>query len=259
VSGSGDTPSAVAFVPARSGSERVPGKNVRPLAGHPLLAYAIETALQSGVFERVVVSTDSEAIADVARWYGADVPFLRPPEYATSVSPDVEWLLYTVERLEEAYELYALVRATNPFRGPAAVRRGLEQLLATPEADSIRAVERVKQHPGKMWLLDENGRTMRPLLDQSQLDVAWHAGQYQALPAVYVQNSALEIVRARAVAETGTREGRVVAPFLTEGHEGFNVDDEDDWERAEQLHGSGVASLPAVTRGPYPAAPVSGS
>jgi N-acylneuraminate cytidylyltransferase len=259
VSGSGDTPSAVAFVPARSGSERVPGKNVRPLAGHPLLAYAIETALQSGVFERVVVSTDSEAIADVARWYGADVPFLRPPEYATSVSPDVEWLLYTVERLEEAYELYALVRATNPFRGPAAVRRGLEQLLATPEADSIRAVERVKQHPGKMWLLDEDGRTMRPLLDQSQLAVAWHAGQYQALPAVYVQNSALEIVRARAVAETGAREGRVVAPFLTEGHEGFNVDDEDDWERAEQLHASGVASLPAVTRGPYPAAPVSGS
>ena len=80
-------PRAVAFVPARSGSERVPGKNVRPLAGHPLLAYAIETALQSGVFERVVVSTDSEEIADVARWYGADVPFLRPAEYATSTSP----------------------------------------------------------------------------------------------------------------------------------------------------------------------------
>jgi N-acylneuraminate cytidylyltransferase len=259
VSGSGDTPSAVAFVPARSGSERVPGKNVRPLAGHPLLAYAIETALQSGVFERVVVSTDSEAIADVARWYGADVPFLRPAEYATSVSPDVEWLLYTVDRLEEAYELYAIVRATNPFRGPATVRRGLAQLLATPEADSIRAVERVKQHPGKMWLLDEDGRTMRPLLDQSQLDVAWHAGQYQALPAVYVQNSALEIVRARAVADTGTREGRVVAPFLTEGHEGFNVDDEEDWERAERLHSSGLASLPEVTRAPYPAAPVSGS
>ena len=73
-------PRAVAFVPARSGSERVPHKNVRPLAGHPLLAYAIETALQSGTFERVVVSTDSEEIADVARWYGADVPFLRPSE-----------------------------------------------------------------------------------------------------------------------------------------------------------------------------------
>ena len=244
-------PSAVAFVPARSGSERVLGKNVRPLAGHPLLAYAVETALQSGVFERVVCSTDSEEVAAVARWYGADVPFLRPAEYATSTSPDIEWLGSTLERLDEAYDVFAIVRATNPFRGPAVVRRGLEQLLATPEADSLRAVELVKQHPGKMWVLADDGRTMRPLLDQSHLDVAWHAGQYQALPPVYVQSSALEIAWTRVVPETGTREGRVVTPFFTEGHEGFNVDDEDDWERAERLLASGATSLPAVGRPPY--------
>jgi CMP-N,N'-diacetyllegionaminic acid synthase len=241
----------VGFVPARSGSERVPGKNVRPLAGHPLIAYAIETALRSGVFERVVVSTDSEGIAEVARWYGAEVPFLRSAEYATSTSPDVEWLSYTLPRLETSYDLFALIRCTNPFRGPDAVRRGLEQLLATPEADSLRAVELVKQHPGKMWLLAEDGRTMRPLLDQSGMDVAWHAGQYQALPPVYVQNSALEIAWTRVVTEGGTREGRVVAPFLTEGYEGFNVDDEEDWARAEQLVAAGEAVLPAVTRPPY--------
>jgi CMP-N-acetylneuraminic acid synthetase len=245
------TPSAVAFVPARSGSERVPHKNVRPLAGHPLLAYAIETARQSGVFERVVVSTDSEEIADVARWYGADVPFLRPVELATATSPDIEWLTHTLERLPERYELFALVRATNPFRGPEVVRRGLEQLLAIPEADSIRAVELVKQHPGKMWLLAEDGRTMRPLLDQSHLEVSWHAGQYQALPQVYVQNSALEIAWTRVVTGTGTREGNVLAPFLTQGLEGFNVDDEEDWERAEQLVASGEATLPGIVREPY--------
>ena len=244
-------PSAVAFVPARSGSERVPGKNIRPLAGHPLLAYAIETALQSGCFERVVVSTDSEEIAGVARWYGADVPFLRPPEYATSTSPDIEWLSYTLERLDDRYPLFALIRATNPFRGPDVVRRGLDQLLGTPEADSIRAVERVKQHPGKMWLLAGDGRTMTPLLDQSELEVAWHAGQYQALPDVYSQNSALEIAWTRVVAETGTREGEVLAPFLTQGLEGFNVDDEEDWERAERLVGGGDAALPEVGRSPY--------
>jgi len=244
-------PRAVAFVPARSGSERVPGKNVRPLAGHPLLAYAIETARQAGVFERVVCSTDSDEVAAVARHYGADVPFLRPAEYATSTSPDVEWLSYTLERLDETYDLFAIVRATNPFRGPDVLRRGLEQLLATPEAESIRAVERVKQHPGKMWLLDDDGRTMRPLLDQSHLDVAWHAGQYQALPPVYVQNSALEIAWTRVVAETGTREGRVLAPFLTEGLEGFNVDDEDDWERAESLIAAGRATLPRIAGQPY--------
>jgi CMP-N,N'-diacetyllegionaminic acid synthase len=244
-------PTAVAFVPARAGSERVPGKNIRPLAGHPLLAYAIETACRSDVFARVVVSTDSEAIAEVARWYGAEVPFLRPPEYATATSPDIEWLSYTLERLTDSYDLFAIVRATNPFRGPEAVRAGLEQLLATPEADSLRAVQRVKEHPGKMWVVDEPKRTMRPLLDQSHLDVAWHAGQYQALPEVYVQNSALEIAWTRVVAQTGTREGRVVAPYFTRAYEGFNVDDEEDWERAERLLASGAASVPAVTRAPY--------
>ncbi len=245
------TPSAVAFVPARSGSERVPQKNVRPLAGHPLLAYAIETALQSDAFERVVVSTDSEDIAEVARWYGADVPFLRPAEYATSTSPDIEWLRFTLETMPERYELFALIRATNPFRGPDAVRRGLDQLLATPAADSLRAVELVKQHPGKTWVLEEGGRLMRPLLEQSHLEVTWHAGQYQALPPVYIQNSALEIARTRVVTELGTREGNVVAPFFTEGYEGFNVDDEEDWERAEQLVASGRATLPAVGQPPY--------
>jgi CMP-N,N'-diacetyllegionaminic acid synthase len=247
VSAAGEkTPRAIAFVPARSGSERVPGKNVRPLAGHPLLAYAIETARQSGVFERVVLSTDSEAIAEVGRAYGADVPFLRPAELATSTSPDIEWLRYTVERLDESYDLFGIVRATNPFRGPDTIRRGYEQLLATPEADSIRAVELVKQHPGKMWVLEGNGRTMRPILDQSHLDVAWHAGQFQALPPVYVQNSALEIAWLRVVSETGTREGHVLAPFFTEGYEGLNVDDEEDWQRAEQLVASGAATLPEI-------------
>lgn len=245
-------PSAVALIGARAGSERVPGKNVRLLAGHPLLAYAIETARRSDVFDRIVVSTDSEQIAEVARWYGAEVPILRPAELATSTSPDIEWISWTLPRLGGAFDLFAIVRATNPFRGPATVRRGLEQLLATPEADSIRAVQRVKEHPGKMWQLAADGRTMTPLLDQAELPVAWHAGQYQALPAVYVQNSALEIAWTRVVEETGTREGRVVAPFLTEGLEGLNIDDEDDFLRAESLVASGEGVLPPIDRDPFP-------
>jgi CMP-N,N'-diacetyllegionaminic acid synthase len=242
---------AIALIGARAGSERVPGKNIRPLAGHPLLAYAIAAAQQAGVFGRVLVSTDSEEIAAVARHYGADVPFLRPAEYASATSPDIEWISYTLPRLAEAYDLFAIVRATNPFRGPDVIRRGLDQLLATPEADSIRAVELVKQHPGKMWTLSEDGRTMAPLLDQSDLEVAWHAGQYQALPRVYVQNSALEIAWTRVVTEHRTREGRALAPFLTQGLEGFNVDDEDDWARAEQLVAEGNAVLPSIVTPPF--------
>jgi CMP-N,N'-diacetyllegionaminic acid synthase len=89
---------------------------------------------------------------------------------------------------------------------------------------------------------------MRPLLDQSHLEVAWHAGQYQALPPIYVQNSSLEIAWTRVVSQTGTREGRVVAAFLTDGYEGFNIDDEEDWERARRLLDSGAAELPVVKR-----------
>jgi CMP-N-acetylneuraminic acid synthetase len=100
-------------------------------------------------------------------------------------------------------------------------------------------------------MVAEDGRTMAPVLDQSHLDVAWHAGQYQALPKVYIQNSALEIAWTRVVTDLGTREGNVVAPFLTQGFEGFNVDDEEDWERAERLVATGVAALPAVAREPY--------
>ena len=248
-------PSAIALIGARAGSERVKDKNVRRLAGHPLLAYAIETARRAEVFDRILVSTDSEQIAQVARWYGADVPFLRPVEHASSTSPDIEWIAWTLRRLDERYDLFAIVRATNPFRGPEVIRRGLDQLLATPEADSIRAVELVKQHPGKMWVIDEVGRLMRPLLDQSHLDVAWHAGQYQALPPIYVQNSALEIAWTRVVEATGTREGRMLAPFLTEGYEGLNIDDEDDFARAEELAASGRAHLPAIEREPYPGQP----
>jgi CMP-N,N'-diacetyllegionaminic acid synthase len=238
-------PSAVALIPARSGSERVRDKNIRPLAGHPLIAYAIATARQAGIFDRVVCSTDSGKIAEVAQRYGAEVPFLRPTELATATSPDIEWITHALERFDEHFDLFAIVRATNPFRGPDVLRRGLEQLLATPEADSIRAVELVKQHPGKMWIVE--GKTMRPLLDQQHLDVAWHAGQYQALPPVYVQNSALEIAWTRVVSQTGTREGKVVAPYFTDGSEGFNIDDEEDWERARLLLDEGDVDLPDVT------------
>jgi CMP-N,N'-diacetyllegionaminic acid synthase len=103
-----------------------------------------------------------------------------------------------------------------------------------------------------MWLLADDGRTMSPLLDQSHLEVAWHAGQYQALPHVYVQNSALEIAWTRVVTEQGTREGSLVAPFLTEGLEGFNVDEEEDWSRAERLVETGAVTLPAIGVEPYP-------
>ncbi|MBL8103117.1 MAG: hypothetical protein JNM02_11335, partial [Anaerolineales bacterium] len=91
-----ENPSIIALIPARAGSKRVQGKNIRPLAGHPLIAYTICAAKQSGVFADILVSTDSEEYAEIARQYGAEVPFLRPAEIAGDLALDIEWLDFTL-------------------------------------------------------------------------------------------------------------------------------------------------------------------
>jgi N-acylneuraminate cytidylyltransferase len=241
--GSRVNPSAVALIPARAGSERVPGKNVRELAGHPLLAYSIAAARESGVFGAILVSTDSEEIAAVARRYGAEVPELRPAELATSTSPDVEWVVLAMAGREE--EIFGILRPTSPFRGAATIRRAFARLVELGErADSIRSVELVRQHPGKMWILD--GELMRPLLDQPARGVPLHSMQYQALPQIHVQNSSLELAWSRVLDGEPSIAGTRVAPFLTEGYEGLTIDYPDDFERAERLAASSEAQLPRV-------------
>ena len=240
-------PSAVAFVPARAGSERVPGKNVRELAGHPLIAYSIAAARESGLFDAVVVSTDSEEIAEVARSYGAEMPALRPPELATATSPDIEWIRHMLGVLAEdgrTFELFSLLRPTSPFRGADTIRRAWDQFVALdPPADSIRAVEPCRQHPGKMWVIE--GELMRPLLDQTPGEVPTHSRQYKSLPEVYVQNSSLEIAWTR-ITEANEIAGERVVPFLTDEAEGFTIDYPSDWEQAERMVETGAARLPAA-------------
>jgi CMP-N,N'-diacetyllegionaminic acid synthase len=223
-------PGAVALIPARSGSERVPGKNIRPLAGHPLLAYAIAGARASELFDAVVVSTDSEEIAAVARQYGAEVPGLRPAELATSTSPDIEWVRHVLAGT--SYDLFSILRPTSPFRRAETIRRAWQVFHGVPDADSLRAVRPVREHPGKMWLLEDE--IMRPLLPQPPGEVPTHSRQTAALPAVYVQDSSLEIARTRLV-PTGEIAGARVVPFIPEGVEGFSIDYPDDWEEAERL------------------------
>src|SRR3954469_15992234 len=197
-------PSAVALIPARAGSRRVPGKNIRPLAGHPLIAYTIAGATEAGIFDAVIVSTDSEEIAAIARHYGAEVPGLRPAEMAGATTPDIDWVRWPLELLADdarEFDLFSILRPTSPFRRGTAIRQAWDQLLAVEGADSIRAVELCKQHPGKMWVLESEcgpppagrrtggrarvtGTLMRPLLAQGD-GVPLHSTQYAALPRVY--------------------------------------------------------------------------
>jgi CMP-N-acetylneuraminic acid synthetase len=251
----------VAFIPARHGSKRVPGKNTRLLAGHPMLAYTIAPAIESGVFSTVIVSTDSEETAKVARHYGAEVPFLRPAPFAGDTSPDIEWLEHALTELGRqgrTWDAFSLLRPTSPFRTAATIRRAWGRFLGAAGVDSLRAVEKCAQHPGKMWVVQ--GERMVPLLPPSSrgaLDDAvpttqpWHSTPYQALPAVYVQNASLEIAWTRVVLEGRTIAGDVLVPFFTEDYEGFDINDPTDWLVAERLLADGAVQLPTVTHPPY--------
>ena len=245
-------PSVVALIPARQGSKRVPGKNVRPFGGHPVIAYTIAPAFESGVFQSVIVSTDSEEIAAIARHYGAEVPFLRPPQFAGDTSPDIEWLEHALTELKRTgrqWDCFSLLRPTSPFRTAATIRRAWARFIAQQGVDSLRAVEKCAQHPGKMWVVD--GDRMSPLLPPSTGRQPSHSTPYQALPPVYVQNASLEIAWTRVVFEGRTIAGDVLVPFLTEGYEGFDINDPHDWTVAERLIANGDVNLPSVPQIPY--------
>jgi N-acylneuraminate cytidylyltransferase len=247
-----DKPCTVALIPARSGSKRLPDKNIRPLAGHPLMAYTIAAAVQSKVFSAVIVSTDSELYADIARHYGAEVPFLRPGEISGDLSPDIEWLEDALKKLREdgrGYDCFSLLRPTSPFRLPETIQRAWQAFLAEEGVDSLRAVETCRQHPGKMWVV--RGNRMMPLLPLSPPEQPWHSSQFQSLPKVYVQNASLEIAWTSVVFEKKTIAGDVLMPFFTENYEGFDVNSPYDWDLAEHLVSKGDAPLPAVVQDPF--------
>jgi CMP-N,N'-diacetyllegionaminic acid synthase len=239
----------VALIPARAGSKRLAGKNVRPLAGHPLIAYSIAAARESGVFAAVVVSTDSERIAEIARYYGAEAPFLRPGTMAGDLSPDIDWVRHALEQLRAEgrdFDCFSILRPTSPFRSAATIQRAWCRFGGRPDIDSLRAVELCRQHPGKMWRVE--GDRLVPLLPGGPARPPWHSMAYQALPQVFVQNASLEIAWARVPLEDGTIAGTRIVPFFTEGNEGIDLNDERDWLYAEQLVGSGAATLPNVTQ-----------
>jgi N-acylneuraminate cytidylyltransferase len=240
-------PSVIALVPARAGSKRVPNKNVRPLAGHPLLAYTLSAARQSGIFAGVVVSTESPETAEIAVRYGGEVPFLRPAAMAADLAPDIDWIEYTLTRLREMgrrHECFSILRPTSPFRQPETIRRAWERFTSLDGVDSIRAVEKCRQHPMKMWVVRDD--RMEPLIAGGPENPPWHSTAYQALPVVYAQNASLEIAWSRVVFEGRTIAGRVVAPFFTEGFEGFDINDRFDWIVAEELIRTGEARLPSI-------------
>lgn len=217
-----------------------------------MLAYSVCAAIDSGVFDSVICATDSELYADVARHYGAEVPFLRAAEISGDKSPDIEWVVWMLNKLRESgreFEIFSILRPTSPFRLPDTIRRAWSLFTDDPRADSLRAIEKCKQHPGKMWVI--RGKRMLPLLPFNNGSTPWHSSQYAALPEMYAQDASLEIAWSRVPLEQNSIAGEAIIPFVSQGYEGFDINELEDWWMAERLLDTQSAILPNISIQPY--------
>jgi CMP-N,N'-diacetyllegionaminic acid synthase len=237
---------AIALIPARSGSKRIPGKNMKLLHGQPLVAYTIVAALQSQVFSQIIVSSDDEATLQLALSMGVG-GIRRPAKYASDDSPDVEWVKHalTSEAIaDQQHECFAILRPTSPFRTAATIQRAWAEYERSA-CDSLRAVEVVKANPHKMfWLVNCE---LQPILASSD-NPPWHSRPTQTLPWAVQQNASLEISRCSHVRDrlfpsiTGPR----IWGFLNPEPEGFDINDQEQWDKAERKIAEGAWTLPTI-------------
>jgi CMP-N,N'-diacetyllegionaminic acid synthase len=242
----------IALIPARSGSKRIVDKNIKKLGHHPLLAYTIQAALQSKIFDSVVCATDSKLYADIAMYYGAEVPFLRSNLISDDNSPDIDWvksMLLGLKASGREFEFFSILRPTSPFRLPQTILRAWSIFKNSNNADSLRAIEKCTQHPGKMWV--RRGEVILPLMPFTLNEIPWHSNQYSALPEVYVQNASLEIAKTNLVLDNNSIAGEIVLPFITEGLEGFDINYTEDFQLAEKYILTEKEILPSVDIFPF--------
>jgi N-acylneuraminate cytidylyltransferase len=230
-------PEVLAIIPARGGSKGIPRKNIRLFAGYPLVAFSIAAGLQAETVTRVIVSTDDEEIAGVARRYGAETPFLRPAELAHDRTTDLPVFQHALEWLaeNEGYrpDIVVHLRPTTPVRPPDLVDRSVRLLLAHPEADSVRGITPARENPFKMWLTDGEDKPIRPLTTVSGIDESYNAPR-QLLPMAYQHTGLIDVIRPDTILKLNSMSGKTILPIIFDPSYAADLDAPDDWRRAEE-------------------------
>jgi N-acylneuraminate cytidylyltransferase len=236
----------LAIIPARGGSKSIPRKNIRPFAGHPLIAYSITAGLAAETVTRLIVSTDDQEIAAVSRRYGAETPFLRPAEYSQDATPDLPVFQHALRWLEEneGYlpEIVVQMRPTSPFRHVSHIDGAVYRLLERPEADAVRTVCIPFQNPFKMWRIRPDG-LMQPLGLELGVPHEPYNQPRQALPDVYWQTGYVDAAWAETILSKNSMTGENILPLVIDPSQWIDIDSPDDWRRAERLLESGEITL----------------
>jgi len=220
------------LIPARGGSKGVPGKNVRPLAGHTLLEYTARAARESGVLDRVILSTDSAEIADAGRRAGLEVPFMRPATLAaddTPMVPVIEHALAEVSRSEWSPDIVVLLQPTSPLRRPDHIRDAIAMLRDTG-ADSVVTVVEVPRHLSPDYVMRIEGGRLTPFLPDGA-----RVTRRQDARAAYSRDGTVYAFRRATIERTGSIYGEDCRPLLIDACDSLSIDSPEDWDEAERL------------------------
>ena len=231
-----EKPEILAVIPARGGSKGIPRKNIKLFAGYPLIAYSIQAALNSKYVTRIIVSTDDGEIAAVAKEYGAEVPFLRPEEFAQDQTldfPVFENLLTTLKESDGYYpDLVIQLRPTSPIRPINLVDDAIEEILKDPQVDSVRGVVPSGQNPYKMWKIDPNSGLMEVLLKVEGIEEPYNSSR-QSLPDTYWQTGHIDVIRTNVILDQKSMSGGKIKPIHIHPDFTVDLDKPADWQKAE--------------------------
>ncbi len=227
----------LAIIPARGGSKSIPKKNIRTVGGKPLLVYSIGHGLASECIDRVIVSTDSEEIAAIARNYGAEVPFIRPSVLAEDYSLDIDFYVHTLDwlREHEGYvpDMVVNLRPTTPVRDSKVLDDAIRLFEKHPKVDSMRAVRLVDKTPYKMWRKTKAGLIEPLFTSYGEFDEPYNMPR-QLLPDVFVQDGYFDITWTSTIVEKNSVTGESVIPYEVPGV-AIDIDYESDMEKAATL------------------------
>jgi N-acylneuraminate cytidylyltransferase len=233
----------LALIPARGGSKGILRKNIRLFAGYPLIAWSIAAAKQSDLVTRVIVSTDDEEIAAVAREWGAETPFLRPAEFAQDNTTDLPVFEHALKWLAdvEGYrpDVVIQLRPTSPIRPRTMVDDAIRVLANHTNADCVRGVVPAAQNPFKMWRFNGDSKPLQPLLEVAGIDEPYNAPR-QILPPVYWQTGHIDAILVSTITQKKSLTGDVIYPLLIDPKYTVDIDTLPDWAKYEALVYSGL-------------------
>jgi len=208
----------IGIIPARGGSKLIPGKNIKPLLGKPLIAYTIEVALEAGCLDRIIVSTDDGKIAEIAKEYGAEVPFIRPTSLALDSTPMLPVLQHAIEYLqkEEDYspDVIVLLQPTSPLRKVGHIKEALEIFLER-DVDSVISINEIRQRFGKFH--------------QGVFESYFEEGLGRKdVEPFYYENGLIYVSKVENIVKRGSLYGQKIGAFIVE--EGVSIDTDTPFE-----------------------------